>query len=122
MVEFLGQANDLFKHNVVLATFEAGAKLDWHSHKEGQQLIVLGGHGHYQEKGKPIQPMYPGDVINCNPNTLHWHSSTKNTAVSYLAIYSPSPTQWDTLTQSEYDVSPCEHCLMTSLFWRIRNK
>ena len=105
-LNFMGQANDLFNHNVVLATFEAGAKLDWHSHKQGQQLIVLSGHGHYQEKGKPIQPMRPGVVINCSPNTLHWHSSTKNTAVSYLAIYSPSPTQWDApLTQSEYDVS-----------------
>ena len=35
-LNFLGQANALFDHNVVLATFEAGAKLNWHSHKEGQ--------------------------------------------------------------------------------------
>ena len=34
-LNFLGQANTLFDHNVVLATFEAGAKLNWHSHKEG---------------------------------------------------------------------------------------
>ena len=105
-LNFLGQANALFDHNVVLATFEAGAKLNWHSHKEGQQLIVLSGHGHYQEKGKPIQPMRAGDIINCSPNILHWHSSTVNSSVSYLALYSPSPTQWDRpLTDDEYAAS-----------------
>lgn len=105
-LNFLGQANNLFNHNVVLATFEAGAKLNWHSHKEGQQLIVLSGLGHYQEKGKPIQPMRPGNIINCTPNTLHWHSSTVNSSVSYLALYSPSPTQWDRpLTDDEYTAS-----------------
>ena len=105
-LNFLGQANDLFNHNIVLATFEAGAKLNWHSHKEGQQLIVLSGLGHYQEKGKPIQPMHAGDIINCSPNTLHWHSSTANSSVSYLALYSPSPTQWDRpLTDDEYATS-----------------
>ena len=105
-LNFLGQANALFDHNVVLATFEAGAKLNWHSHKEGQQLIVLSGLGHYQEKGKPIQPMRAGDVINCSPNIPHWHSSTVNSSVSYLALYSPSPTQWDRpLTDDEYAAS-----------------
>ena len=111
-LNFLGQANALFDHNVVLATFEAGAKLNWHSHKEGQQLIVLSGLGHYQEKGKPIRPMQAGDIINCSPNTLHWHSSTANASVSYLALYSPSPTQWDRpLTADEYSAS-----LLRSLF------
>ena len=89
-----------------MATFEAGAKLNWHSHKEGQQLIVLSGLGHYQEKGKPIQPMRPGYIINCSPNTLHWHSSTVNSSVSYLALYSSSPTRWDRpLTNDEYTAS-----------------
>ena len=92
----MGQANDLFNHNVVLATFEAGVKLDWHSHKEGQQLIVLSGHGHYQEK-ETHTTHAPGRCL-LSPNTLHWHSSTKNT-VSYLAIYSPSPPNGCPLTQ-----------------------
>ena len=111
-LNFLSSAGDLFDHNVVLATFEPGAKLNWHSHKEGQQLIVLSGLGHYQAKGKNIRPMRPGDVINCPPNTLHWHASTVNSSVSYLALYSPSPTQWNRpLTDNEYASS-----LLRSLF------
>lgn len=47
--------------------------------------------------------MRAGDIINCIPNTPHWHSSTVNSSVSYLALYSPSPTQWDRpLTDDEY--------------------
>ena len=69
-------------------------------------MIVLSGLGHYQEKGKPIQPMRAGDIINCSPNTPHWHSSTVNSSVRYLALYSPSPTQWDRpLTDDEYAAS-----------------
>ena len=50
--------------------------------------------------------MRAGDIINCSPNTPHWHSSTVNSSVRYLALYSPSPTQWDRpLTDDEYAAS-----------------
>ncbi len=105
-LNFLSRADSLFAHNVVMATFEPKAKLNWHSHSKGQQLIVISGLGHYQEENKPIQVLKPGIVINCPPNIEHWHSSTKISSVTYLAIYPPIPTKWvRELSEEEYDKS-----------------
>lgn len=42
--------------------FEPKARNSWHSHPGGQILIATAGKGYYQEKGKPIQVLNPGDV------------------------------------------------------------
>jgi quercetin dioxygenase-like cupin family protein len=45
----LSEADSIFNYNVTLATFEPGAKLDWHIHPGGQQLLITHGTGYYQE-------------------------------------------------------------------------
>ena len=105
-LNFLKISQDSTEKQVVLATFAPKSQLNWHSHNQGQQLIVLSGSGHYQEEGGPIRVMKPGDVIDCAPNVPHWHAATAVSSVSYLTIYSPTPTQWiRPLTSEEYDRS-----------------
>ena len=94
-LNFLSQANDHFPYNMVLATMAAGAKLDWHRHEKGQQLVVTAGIGFYQERGKEVQIIRQGDVIDTTPGVDHWHAATPSTSVAYLAIYPPDPTQWE---------------------------
>ncbi|NNK69129.1 MAG: cupin domain-containing protein, partial [Flavobacteriaceae bacterium] len=45
------------------------------------------------------------DVIKCEKDTEHWHSSTKESDVTYLALYGgDKPTTWtEVLTQEYYD-------------------
>ena len=52
--------------------FEPSARNSWHSHPGGQILIATAGKGYYQEKGKPIQVLNPGDVIAIAPDVKHW--------------------------------------------------
>ena len=49
--------------------------------------------------------MKTGDVIKCEKDIEHWHSSTKFSDVTYLALYSgEQPTTWtEVLTQAYYD-------------------
>jgi hypothetical protein len=49
--------------------------------------------------------MRKGDVIKCNKELEHWHTSSKETMVTYLAIYDGTqPTIWtEQLTQEYYD-------------------
>jgi len=47
-----------------MATYDAGAKRDWHSHPGGQVLLITEGTGDYQERGKPARIVHKGDVIN----------------------------------------------------------
>jgi quercetin dioxygenase-like cupin family protein len=66
-------------------TYEAGAKLDWHSHPGGQVLLITEGAGYYQERGKPARVVRKGDVIKCAPGVEHWRA-TPNSGFAYLAV------------------------------------
>jgi len=92
-------------YNITKATFKANSTLDWHKHGTAQVLIIVDGEAYYQERGKQPVVLKEGDVIKCNKDTEHWHSSTKYSDVTYLAIYGGGkPTSWtEVLTQEYYD-------------------
>ena len=86
----LSAADSTFTYSISLATFDPGARLDWHSHPGGQILLITDGVGYYQEKGKPKQTVRKGDVVKCLPGIEHWHGSTAQSGVTYVAT---SPVQ-----------------------------
>jgi quercetin dioxygenase-like cupin family protein len=92
-------------YNITKATFKANSTLDWHKHSSPQVLIIVEGEGYYQERGKEPVRMKTGDVIKCNKETEHWHSSSKESDVTYLALYGGTqPTIWtEVLSQEDYD-------------------
>lgn len=99
------QGNGELNFNITKATFRKNSTLDWHKHSTPQVLIILEGEGYYQERdGAPII-IKKGDVIKCRKDIEHWHTSTKENLVTYLAIYDGSqPTIWtEKLTQEYYD-------------------
>lgn len=92
-------------YNITKATFRANSTLDWHKHGSVQVLIIVDGKAYYQERGKDPVVLEKGDVIKCPKDTEHWHSSTKDSDVTYLALYGgEQPTNWtEVLTQEQYD-------------------
>ncbi|TMU57114.1 cupin domain-containing protein [Flagellimonas algicola] len=83
-----------FDYNVAVATFAAGARLDWHIHPAGQQLLIIEGTGYYQERGKEVQIVNKGDAIKCQPGVEHWHAASADNGVTYLAISGNKRTNW----------------------------
>ena len=103
-LNMISKADSTFNYNIVVAAFEVNAKLDWHVHPDGQQLLITDGTGYYQERGKPVQVIQKGDVIKSLPGVEHWHASTPNTKCTYLAIYGGQPTQWlEKVTDEEFN-------------------
>lgn len=102
----LSQADANFNYNVTYATFEPGAKLNWHIHPGGQILMITEGKGYYQERGKPIEIVQKGDVIKCLPNVEHWHASTPTNSFAYVATttnHEKGRTIWlEEVTEKEY--------------------
>ena len=49
--------------------------------------------------------MNEGDIIKCPPGIEHWHSSSKEHDVTYLALYGGNtPTEWtEELTREAYN-------------------
>ena len=58
----LNIGDSTFDSSIAVATYDAGAKLDWHIHPGGQVLLITEGTGYYQERGKPIQVVRKGDA------------------------------------------------------------
>lgn len=89
-------------------TFEPGCRNNWHIHHVGGQiLLVTGGKGYYQEWGKPVQELKPGDVVNIPPEVKHWHGATKDSWFSHLAIEVPgegASNEWcEPVSDEEYN-------------------
>ena len=99
------QGDSEINYNITKATFRKNSTLDWHKHSTPQVLIVVDGEGYYQERGKEAVILKKGDVIKCEKEVEHWHSSTKVSDVTYLALYGGGqPTTWtEVLTQKYYD-------------------
>jgi len=66
--------------------FEPGARNNWHTHPGGQILIVTDGVGYYQEKGKPVQLIRKGEVVNIPPGIVHWHGASPDHEFTHIAI------------------------------------
>ena len=82
----LSAGDSVFTNSIALATYAAGAKLDWHIHPAGQILLITEGTGYYQEKGKPGEIVHKGDVIKCVPGVAHWHGASPGSSFAYIAV------------------------------------
>jgi quercetin dioxygenase-like cupin family protein len=82
----LNVGDSTFDPSIAMATYDAGAKLDWHIHPGGQVLLITEGTGYYQERGKPARIVRKGDVIKCAPGVEHWHGATPNDSFAYIAV------------------------------------
>lgn len=74
---------DAMSYNV---TFAPGSRTDWHSHPGGQILYCTSGEGCYQEKGKAVQHLKAGDVVEIKPDIVHWHGAAPNSEFVHLGI------------------------------------
>ena len=92
-------------YNITKAKFKANSTLDWHKHSSVQIIIIVDGEAYYQERGKQPILLKEGEIIKCPQGIEHWHSSSKEEDVTYLALYSgEQPTIWtEVLTQAYYD-------------------
>ncbi|NII28388.1 cupin domain-containing protein [Pseudoflavitalea sp. X16] len=85
-VNYLLATDTVHNVNIGSVTFEPGARTNWHYHKGGQILLVTGGRGLYQEKGKPVEVIERGEVIKCPPNKEHWHGATPTESMTHISI------------------------------------
>jgi quercetin dioxygenase-like cupin family protein len=82
----LVSGDSAFDPGIAIATYDPGARLDWHIHPAGQVLLITDGIGYYQEKGKPVRIVRKGDVIRCPAGVEHWHAAAPNSTFAYIAV------------------------------------
>jgi quercetin dioxygenase-like cupin family protein len=103
----VADANSTFDTQIYNVTFEPEVRNSWHSHPGGQILLCTAGKGYYQERGKPVQLLQAGDVMEIRPDIVHWHGATPDGEFSHIGIttqVSKGAAVWyEAVTDEEYD-------------------
>jgi quercetin dioxygenase-like cupin family protein len=87
--------------------FTPCARTYWHSHENGQILIVLAGRGLIQAEGGPVRVIRAGDTIWAAPGERHWHGGAQDSFMTHTAI-SLGVTAWEgEVSDAEYS-SPAQ--------------
>ena len=70
-------------------------------------LICVGGRGYYQEWGKEIRELHPGNIVNIPANVKHWHGAAPDSWFSHLAIEiegEDGSTEWcESVSDDDYN-------------------
>lgn len=73
--------------------FEPGARTFWHSHDDGQLLLVGSGRGMVENREGDRHELLPGDSVWALPGEEHWHGAAPGSLLVHTAV-SLGATRW----------------------------
>ena len=89
---------------VARRSFEAGARAAWHSHDNGQLLLVEDGRMRTQKKGGAIKELGKGESDYTGPKIVHWHGAVSGQALVQINVGFGGETKWmEKVTDAEYE-------------------
>ena len=86
--------------------FPAGSRSNWHSHTQGQLLMVEEGKSRTQERGAPLREMGPGQPWFTKAGVEHWHGAAPDQDVVQLTIYEGDVKWLEPVTDAVYKAAP----------------
>lgn len=86
--------------------FPAGSRSNWHSHAQGQLLMVEEGKGRTQERNGPLREMTPGAPWYTKAGVEHWHGAAPDQDVVQLTIYEGDVKWLEPVTDAVYKATP----------------
>ncbi len=97
---------DLGGLNTSKLIFPAGSRSNWHSHEQGQLLMVETGHGRTQERGKPVRVVNPGEPWYTPAGVEHWHGAAPDEDALQWTIYAGAVKWLEPVSDAEYRATP----------------
>src|SRR5438046_437984 len=74
--------------------FEPGARTYWHSHTNGQLLLVEDGRMRLQKRGQPMRELGVGESDYTAANVVHWHGAGPDKPLVQINIGFGGDTKW----------------------------
>ena len=87
---------------VVRVTFAPGARTAWHTHPQGQTLLILSGTGLVQKRGEAAVPFNAGDVVMIEAGEEHWHGAAPDSLMTHFALQAGETVWLAKVTDEEY--------------------
>jgi quercetin dioxygenase-like cupin family protein len=66
--------------------FTPGARTAWHTHPNGQTILVGEGVGLCQRRGGPVEVIRAGDRVFFEPGEHHWHGAAPDRLMTHVAM------------------------------------
>ena len=82
--------------------FAPGARTHWHTHHQGQFLVVTAGGGRARARDGNGGELAAGDVVWIPPGEEHWHGAAPDSYLLHLAISLGGHDWLDPVTDEEY--------------------
>jgi len=104
--QFTGKTDVMDGKDLTVARrhFDTGARTYWHSHDNGQLLLVEQGRMRTQKKGGPVRELAVGESDYAGPNVLHWHGATGSEPLVQVNVGFGGQTKWgEAVTDAEYN-------------------
>jgi quercetin dioxygenase-like cupin family protein len=84
--------------------FEPGARTYWHSHDNGQLLLVEKGVMRVQKKGEAMRELKTGESDYAGPNVVHWHGAGPKEPLVQINVGFSGGSKWyDAVTDDQYN-------------------
>jgi quercetin dioxygenase-like cupin family protein len=103
--QFTGKSEVMDGKNLTVARrhFDAGARTYWHSHSNGQLLMVEEGRMRTQKRGGPVRDLGVGESDYAGPNVVHWHGATPDQPLVQINVGFGGDTKWmEQVTDADY--------------------
>jgi len=103
--QFTGKSEVMEGKDLTVARrhFDAGARTYWHSHANGQLLMVEQGRMRTQKKGSAVRDLGVGESEYAAPNVVHWHGATPDQPLVQINVGFGGETKWmEQVTDAEY--------------------
>jgi quercetin dioxygenase-like cupin family protein len=85
-------------------SFEPGARTYWHSHDNGQLLLVEDGRMRTQKKGGAVKELGKGESDYTGPNIVHWHGAVPGQTLIQINVGFGGGAKWlNEVTDAEYN-------------------
>ena len=87
---------------VLRVTFAPGARTAWHTHPQGQTLLIVSGTGLVQKRGEAVVAFGTGDVVVIGADEEHWHGAAPDSLMSHFALQAGETVWLSKVTDEEY--------------------
>jgi 4-carboxymuconolactone decarboxylase len=104
--QFTGKSETMDGKDLSVARrhFDAGARTYWHSHDNGQLLLVEKGRMRTQKRGQGVRELGAGESDYTAPNVQHWHGATANEDLVQINVGFSGGTKWlEPVTDADYN-------------------
>lgn len=88
--------------NMLRLRFPAGSRSNWHTHTDGQLLMIEEGRGLTQERGGEVREMHPHEPWYTPEGVEHWHGAHPDEAAVQWTIYRGDVEWLDPVTDEQY--------------------